>query len=111
MGAKNSAGSVWHLYFYGLPHTHHWGFVADRYLGSRKTVLLGAFIMALGHASMALETPAFLYIGLLCLIFGNGFFKPNMTSIVSQLYKDHAEKKMLRIRSFIWVSTLVPSWV
>lgn len=69
------------------------GFVADRYLGSRKTVLLGAFIMALGHASMALETPAFLYIGLLCLIFGNGFFKPNMTSIVSQLYKDHAEKK------------------
>lgn len=69
------------------------GFVADRFLGSRKTVLLGAFIMAMGHASMALETPAFLYIGLLCLIFGNGFFKPNMTSIVSQLYKDHAEKK------------------
>jgi POT family proton-dependent oligopeptide transporter len=69
------------------------GFVADRYLGSRKTVLLGAFIMALGHASMALETPAFLYLGLLCLIFGNGFFKPNMTSIVSQLYKNHAEKK------------------
>ncbi|MBP6397641.1 MAG: MFS transporter [Saprospiraceae bacterium] len=69
------------------------GFVADRFLGSRNTVLLGAFIMALGHASMALETPAFMYIGLLCLVFGNGFFKPNMTSIVSQLYKDHSEKK------------------
>lgn len=69
------------------------GFVADRFLGSRNTVLLGALIMALGHASMALETPMFMYIGLLCLVFGNGFFKPNMTSIVSQLYKDHGEKK------------------
>lgn len=69
------------------------GFVADRFLGSRKTVLLGAFIMFLGHASMAMETPFFLYLGLLCLIFGNGFFKPNMTSIVSQLYKDFPEKK------------------
>lgn len=69
------------------------GFVADRFLGSRNTVLLGALIMAIGHASMALETPLFMYIGLLCLVFGNGFFKPNMTSIVSQLYKDHGEKK------------------
>lgn len=69
------------------------GFVADRYLGSRKAVLLGAFMMFLGHASMAVETPFFLYAGLLCLIFGNGFFKPNMTSIVSQLYKDYQQKK------------------
>ncbi|MBK8701578.1 MAG: peptide MFS transporter [Saprospiraceae bacterium] len=69
------------------------GFVADKYLGHRKSVLLGAFIMTLGHASMALESATFLYIGLLCLIMGNGFFKPNMTSIVSQMYKDHPEKK------------------
>lgn len=69
------------------------GYVADKIIGHRKAVLLGAFIMTLGHASMALETPTFLYIGILCLILGNGFFKPNMTSIVSQMYKDFPEKK------------------
>ena len=69
------------------------GFIADKYLGHRKAILLGAFVMMLGHASMAMETPTFLYIGLLCLIFGNGFFKPNMTSMVSKMYKDHPDKK------------------
>lgn len=49
--------------------------------------------MTLGHASMAVETETFLYIGLGCLIVGNGLFKPNMTSMISNLYKDHQEKK------------------
>jgi proton-dependent oligopeptide transporter, POT family len=69
------------------------GLIADRLLGYRWAVILGAFIMTLGHASMALETPAFLYIGLGCLMAGNGLFKPNMTSIVSKMYKDFPEKK------------------
>lgn len=69
------------------------GFLADRYLGYRWAVVIGAFIMTLGHASMALETETFLYIGLGCLIIGNGLFKPNMTSMISNLYKDHPEKK------------------
>ncbi|RYF98394.1 MAG: MFS transporter, partial [Chitinophagaceae bacterium] len=69
------------------------GYLADRYLGYRWAVVIGAFLMTLGHASMAVETPAFLYLGIGFLIFGNGFFKPNMTSIVSYIYKDHPEKK------------------
>lgn len=69
------------------------GFLADRYLGYRWAVVIGAFIMTLGHASMAFETETFLYIGLGCLIIGNGLFKPNMTSMISNLYKDHPEKK------------------
>jgi proton-dependent oligopeptide transporter, POT family len=69
------------------------GYVADKLIGHRKAVLLGALIMTIGHASMAFETPTFLYLGILCLILGNGFFKPNMTSIVSQMYKDFPEKK------------------
>lgn len=69
------------------------GLIADRLLGYRWAVLLGALIMTLGHASMALETPTFLYIGLGCLMIGNGLFKPNMTSMISNLYKDHPEKK------------------
>lgn len=69
------------------------GFLADKYLGYRNAVIIGAITMTLGHASMAIETPTFLYIGIALLIFGNGFFKPNMTSIVSHMYKDHPEKK------------------
>jgi POT family proton-dependent oligopeptide transporter len=42
---------------------------------------------------MALETPFFIYLGLILLVFGNGFFKPNMVSIVSEMYKDRPEKK------------------
>ena len=69
------------------------GYLADKYLGYRWAVVIGACLMTLGHASMAVETPTFLYIGIGLLIFGNGFFKPNMTSIVSYMYKDHPEKK------------------
>lgn len=69
------------------------GWLADKYLGYRKAVLIGAAIMTLGHVSMAVETPFFLYLGLFSLAVGNGLFKPNMTSIISNLYKNHAEKK------------------
>jgi len=69
------------------------GYLADRVMGYRWAVVLGALIMTLGHASMAIETPLFLYIGLFLLVAGNGFFKPNMTSIISEVYKDHPEKK------------------
>lgn len=69
------------------------GLIADKFLGYQKAVALGALIMTLGHASMAIETPTSLYIGLTCLILGNGLFKPNVTSIVSGLYDKHQEKK------------------
>jgi POT family proton-dependent oligopeptide transporter len=67
-------------------------FLADRYLGYRWAVVLGALAMTLGHASMAVETPCFLY-GIGFLIIGNGLFKPNMTSIISNAYHNHPEKK------------------
>ena len=71
------------------------GFIADKFLGFRNAVVLGAFIMTLGHASMALEvfTEYFFYIGLLLLILGNGLFKPNISSIVGQLYKGQGKEK------------------
>lgn len=69
------------------------GILADRYLGYRWAVIIGAAIMTLGHASMALDQPLFMYIGLACLVIGTGFFKPNMTSILSEMYKDYPEKK------------------
>jgi POT family proton-dependent oligopeptide transporter len=61
------------------------GFLADRLLGRRRTVLLGALTMAAGHFLMAFE-PAFLF-ALLCLILGCGMFKGNIASQVGALYK------------------------
>ena len=69
------------------------GIIADKFLGARGAVLLGAFLMTLGHASMAFDTPIFFYIGLSLLITGNGFFKPNISSLVGQLYANSPEKK------------------
>jgi len=61
------------------------GFLADRVLGRRRTVLLGALTMAAGHFLMAFET-AFLF-ALLCLVLGCGMFKANIASQVGSLYK------------------------
>ncbi|WP_413999483.1 peptide MFS transporter [Flavobacterium sp. W1B] len=69
------------------------GYFADKVIGFRWAVVVGAVLMTLGHASMAVETEFSIYLGLLLLVFGNGFFKPNMTSIISEMYKDRPEKK------------------
>ncbi|MFD1551993.1 MFS transporter [Putridiphycobacter roseus] len=69
------------------------GLVADKLIGYRWAVVIGSLIMTAGHASMALETEFSLYLGLALLVIGTGFFKPNMTSIISEMYKDVPEKK------------------
>lgn len=71
------------------------GLIGDKYLGYRKAIVLGAALMALGHIAMAFEvvSQSFLYIGLLGLIVGNGFFKPNIASIVGNLYKNAPKKR------------------
>ena len=60
------------------------GLLADRWLGQRRTVVLGAGLMALGHFMMAFE-PLFLF-ALTLLILGNGAFKPNISTQVGFLY-------------------------
>lgn len=69
------------------------GYFADNILGYRKAVMVGAILMTMGHAAMAVETPFFIYTGLIFLVFGSGFFKPNMTSIISEMYANHPQKK------------------
>lgn len=69
------------------------GYFADKIIGYRWAVVIGALLMTLGHFSMAFETQFTIYLGLVLLVFGNGFFKPNMTSIVSEMYNDRPEKK------------------
>ena len=69
------------------------GYMADKKIGYRWAVVIGALLMTLGHGAMAIETPFFIYTGLTLLVFGSGFFKPNMTSIISKMYADKPEKK------------------
>lgn len=69
------------------------GLIADKLVGYRWAVVIGCAIMTLGHASMALETELSLYAGLALLVIGTGFFKPNITSVISEMYKDLPEKK------------------
>ena len=69
------------------------GLIADKFMGYRNAVALGALIMTLGHASMAMDTPWGLYIGIGCLVAGNGLFKPNITSIINGVYINAQDKK------------------
>lgn len=71
------------------------GIIADKITGFKKAILIGAFIMTMGHASMALEGihQYFFYLGLILMILGNGMFKPNISSMVGNLYPDNSSKK------------------
>jgi POT family proton-dependent oligopeptide transporter len=60
------------------------GFLADKLLGQRKAIIIGGILMALGHFAMAFESLLFLALGL--IILGNGFFKPNISTMVGGLY-------------------------
>jgi POT family proton-dependent oligopeptide transporter len=65
------------------------GWLADNYIGQRKAITIGGVIMMIGQLVLfMLNTQTGLYIGLLLLIIGNGFFKPNISTLVGGLYKD-----------------------
>ncbi|WP_418510945.1 peptide MFS transporter [Corallibacter sp.] len=69
------------------------GWIADKITGYRIAVVIGCVIMTLGHVAMAFETTASFYFGLALLVIGTGFFKPNITSIISTMYKGKESKK------------------
>lgn len=62
------------------------GFIADRYLGARRTLLVGGVIIAFGHLAMVFESLPFFYAGLALIVLGTGLLKPNVTTMVGQLY-------------------------
>lgn len=69
------------------------GYIADRYFGARKCILIGCILMALGHFSMAFSQLPFFFTALCLLIIGNGFFKPNISTILGQLYEKNDVRK------------------
>lgn len=62
------------------------GFIADRLLGAKLSVLLGGWTIALGHYALALPTLWSFYLGLLLIALGTGLFKPNISALVGALY-------------------------
>lgn len=69
------------------------GYFADRLLGQRFSTMLGAVMMAFGHFLMAFQGVWFFYSALALVAFGNGFFKPCLTSILGELYDDAPESQ------------------
>ena len=69
------------------------GMIADRLLGQRKAVVLGGALMAAGHLFMGVENETVFFIALALLILGNGFFKPNISTIVGSLYPQGSPKR------------------
>ena len=63
------------------------GLIADRYLGYTKSIFIGGSFMALGYFLIAVNgSDALMYTALLCVIVGNGFFKPNISTLLGNIY-------------------------
>src|SRR5213082_3719303 len=71
--------SVWYLPLVG-------GWLADKVLGARRAVLLGGIIIACGHYSMAIDSLPTFYAALVLIAMGTGLLKPNISTMVGQLY-------------------------
>jgi POT family proton-dependent oligopeptide transporter len=62
------------------------GFVADRFIGYQRAVLLGGIVIACGHFTMAFHATSFFFLGLGLIVIGTGLLKPNVSSMVGSLY-------------------------
>ena len=62
------------------------GLLADRYLGYRKSIIMGGLMMGIGYCLMSVHNLAMLYISMTLVIVGNGFFKPNISTLLGNVY-------------------------
>jgi len=87
LGYKDEDAQVMYGIYTGLVYVTPLigGWIADRWLGMRMAAVIGGIVMMLGHFAMAI--PSLLHVALGLLIVGNGFFKPNTSSMVGELYE------------------------
>ncbi len=70
------------------------GWLSDKFLGQRLAITIGGITMMLGQFTLfAINTHTGLYLGLFLLIIGNGFFKPNISTLVGNLYEDGDDRR------------------
>lgn len=62
------------------------GLIADRYWGYRKSIIIGGILMGLGYCLMSVHNLVVLYISMTLVIVGNGFFKPNISTLLGNVY-------------------------
>ncbi len=92
--SEGKAGSILGLYTAGvyllaLPG----GWIADRLIGQRQAVFIGGIIIAAGHFTMAVPRELTFYLGLLLIVIGTGLLKPNISTIVGELYPEGGARR------------------
>jgi POT family proton-dependent oligopeptide transporter len=92
--ATPEAGAVYGLYtgmvyLLALPG----GWIADKILGARRAVFVGGIVIALGHFCLALPNVTTFFIGLVFIVTGTGLLKPNISTMVGQLYQPHDARR------------------
>src|SRR4028118_446309 len=94
------------------------GFIADRVTGYRKAVMIGGLFFIAGHLLLSFSSLAAVYAALTCLVIGNGFFKPNVSTMVGNLYPGGRHLKDRRYNIFYmginvgaFLAPLVAGWV
>jgi POT family proton-dependent oligopeptide transporter len=101
------------------------GWLADNKWGHVKTVIVGATIITMGHAAMAvsdlqmgIDLKFVFYLGLFLIVLGTGLFKPNMSSIVGKMYPPQSDKKdgaytifYMGVNSGAFIGTLLVGWI
>jgi POT family proton-dependent oligopeptide transporter len=68
------------------------GLIADRYLGYKKSIVIGGLMMGAGYFMMGIHNTTMLYIAMTLVIVGNGFFKPNISTLLGNFYNDEKYK-------------------
>ena len=92
--SKPAADRLYGLYgfcAYALPLGG--GYLADRFIGTHRAMMMGAVIIAMGHFCLALPAVQTFYLGLVLVVVGTGFFKPNASTMVGQLYGDRDPRR------------------
>ena len=113
------AGAIYGLYGAGvyllaLPG----GWIADKLVGQRRAVLIGGIIIAIGHFSMALDTEPSFFAGLVMIVIGTGLLKPNISTMVGELYPEGGARRdagfsifYMGINLGAFVAPIVCSWL
>jgi POT family proton-dependent oligopeptide transporter len=114
-----TAGSVYGIYtsmvyLLSLPG----GWIADRFLGQRKSVLYGGIVIMCGHICLAFHALPLFYSGLALIVLGTGLLKPNISTMVGQLYSEKDERRdagfsifYMGINLGAFISPLIVGWL